>query len=102
MADKPKAPAHAGKKKKIAPNTVEVKVKNYDLLEVVTDQIEELPSEVIQVRKSRALEDYHIVTKDPHQWAYIEGPDVPPRLQGAYTSYIKAEQALAEWKRQQV
>jgi hypothetical protein len=92
----------AKKKKPVTPNTVDVKVKNFDLLEIVTDQIEELPAEVIQVRKSRALEDYHIVTKDPHQWAYIEGPDVPPKLSGAYTSYIKAEQALADWKRTQV
>lgn len=90
------------KKKKLAPNTVDVKVKNYELLEVVTDQIEELPADVRQVRKSRALEEYRIVTKDPHQWAYIEGPDVPPKLSGAYTSHIKAEQALADWKRTQV
>lgn len=92
----------AKKKKPVQENEVKVKVKNYDLLEVVTDSIEELPPEVIQVRKSRALEDYRIVTKDPHQWAYIEGPDVPKSLSGAYTSYIKAEQALADWKRTQV
>lgn len=80
-------------------NKISVKVKNTELLKIVTEEMDDLPEDVVQVRESQADAEYRIITKNPHGWAYITGPDVPDHLRGAYTSFILAEQALQNWFR---
>jgi hypothetical protein len=80
-----------------ASNHVVVKVKNTELLKIVTNEMDDLPADVVQVRESQQAADYKIVTKNPHGYAYITGPDVPKELHGAFTSYILAEEALKRW-----
>lgn len=71
------------------------KEKVYDPLEVITEKYDDLPEDVIQIRKSEG--DYKIITKDPHGYSYIEGPKLPDHLKGAFTTYMLADQALKNW-----
>lgn len=89
------------KRKETNPNEIHDLTKGKVLtreLEVITHTIEDLDPEIIQVRK--VTDEYRIVTKDPHGYSYIEGPDLPGRLSGAYTTYLLAAQALANYKKE--
>lgn len=88
----------ARKKKETTPNEVHDMTKGKILtkeLPVITDTFEELEEDIIQVRK--ATEKYNIVTRDPHGYSYIEGPNLPNELKGAYTTYALAAIALTNY-----
>lgn len=61
----------------------------------ITENFEELEADVISV--TEATEKYNIVAKDPYHHCFIEGPNLPASLQGAYTTYTAAKTALDEW-----
>jgi hypothetical protein len=88
-------------KKKVKEENVIVDMRNPRLIEkeplkVITEDIEDLDEDVIQVREY-TNDKYLIVTRDPHGFSYIEGPGLPANLKNAYTSYMLAKQALDVW-----
>ena len=101
MADAKKKPKKT--KEEVLPNeTIDMRGapkfrKEYEPLEDVTGEYEDLAEDVIRIRKSDTSDKYVIVTRDPHGYSYIEGPNLPGRLQGAYTSYMLAKGFLDSW-----
>jgi hypothetical protein len=88
-------------KEPVTPNeTIDMRGKEYEPLEVVTGEIEDLEPDVIQVRKYDLSPKYTIVTRDPHGYSYIEGPNIPHKISGAYTSFMQARSALDDWLRE--
>lgn len=73
------------KKKKVTDYPVELT----DLMEERNDE------EIISIKEG--TDEYVIVSRDPYHWCYIEGPKLPPAMQGAYTTYTAAKEALDTW-----
>ena len=88
----------AKKRKETTPNEIVDLTKGKMLtkeLEDITDTYEDLTEDIIRVRK--LTDQYRVVTKEPHGYSYIEGPNLPERLQGAYTNFNLAGVELANF-----
>lgn len=92
---------HGNKKLPVIENEVEdmrkykgkkPKITEYPINITENFEVEEDVIAVIQ-----GTDKYNIVTKDPYHYAYIEGPNLPVSMQGAYTTYAQAKQALDMW-----
>lgn len=61
----------------------------------LTENYEELPEDVISVTEGTG--SYVIEARDPYHHCYIVGPNLPVTMQGAYTTYTQAKNALDMW-----
>lgn len=94
---------HGNRKKPLIENEVEdmrkykgKKPKITEYPKDISETFDELEEDVIAVKEGSGK--YHIVTKDPHHYAFIEPKSgLPIELTGAYTTYTQAKQALDLW-----